>query len=325
MACYIKKGASLMKFKVFIDGKEGTTGLKIFDRLEGRSDLEVLLIDEEKRKDVNARKALINASDVTFLCLPDEAAVEAVSLVENDHVKVIDASTAHRVDPAWDYGFPELSKAQREKIVASHRISNPGCYATGFISLVHPMVKLGIMPADYPVVCHAISGYSGGGKKMIAAYADSDRAAEYDAVRQYGLTQSHKHQKEMKVLSGLTDIPIFNPAVADFFAGMTVSVPLYTKLLDKKLTAQQIHEILSEYYDGQRFVKVMPFMGEGVLTGGFLPSNALVDTNDLQIFVCGNDDRVLLAACLDNLGKGASGAAVQNMNIALGLDEATGL
>ncbi len=314
-----------MKFKVFIDGKEGTTGLKIFDRLEGRSDLEVLLIDEEKRKDVNARKALINASDVTFLCLPDEAAVEAVSLVENDHVKVIDASTAHRVDPAWDYGFPELSKTQREKISASHRIANPGCYATGFISLVHPMIKLGIMPANYPVVCHAISGYSGGGKKMIAAYADTDRAAEYGAVRQYGLTQSHKHQKEMKVLSGLTDIPIFNPAVADFFAGMTVSVPLYSKLLDKKLTARQIHEILSEYYDGQRFVKVMPFMGEGVLTGGFLPSNALVDTNNLQIFVCGSDDRVLLAACLDNLGKGASGAAVQNMNIALGLDEATGL
>ena len=314
-----------MKFKVFIDGKEGTTGLKIFDRLEGRSDLEVLLIDEEKRKDTNARKELINSSDVTFLCLPDEAAVEAVSLVENDHVKVIDASTAHRVDPAWVYGFPELSKEQREKIAASHRIANPGCYATGFISLAHPMVKLGLMPADYPVVCHAISGYSGGGKKMIAAYADAGRAAEYDSVRQYGLTQSHKHQKEMQVLSGLTDIPIFNPAVSDFFAGMTVSVPVYTKLLSRKLTARQLHEILSEYYDGQRFVKVMPFMGEGVLTGGFLPSNALADTNDLQIFVCGNDERVLLAACLDNLGKGASGAAVQNMNIALGIDEATGL
>lgn len=314
-----------MKFKVFIDGKEGTTGLKIFDRLEGRSDLEILLIDDEKRKDVDERKKLINSSDVTFLCLPDEAAVEAVSLVENDHVKVIDASTAHRVNPAWVYGFPELSAEQRQKIATSHRIANPGCYATGFISLMHPMVKLGVMPADYPVVCHAISGYSGGGKKMIATYDDASRAAEYDSVRQYGLTQSHKHQKEMQVLSGLTDTPIFNPAVADFFAGMTVSVPLYTKLLNKKLTARQIHVMLSAYYDGQRFVKVMPFMGEGVLTGGFLPSNALVDTNDLQIFVCGNDERVLLAACLDNLGKGASGAAVQNMNIALGIDEATGL
>ena len=314
-----------MKYKVFIDGKEGTTGLKIFDRLAGRSDLEILLIDEDKRKDVEERKKLINAADVAFFCLPDAAAIEAASLVESDKVKIIDASTAHRTNPGWAYGFPELSKEFRQKIETNQFIANPGCYATGFISLVHPMVKLGIMPADYPVVCHAISGYSGGGKKMIGAYADENRPNEYNSVRQYGLTQSHKHQKEMKIISGLSDTPIFNPAVSDFFNGMTVNVPVYTKLLNNKLTAEQIHEQLSEYYAGQNFVKVMPFGGEGVLEGGFLPSNQLADTNMLHIYVCGNDERVLLASCLDNLGKGASGAAVQNMNIALGLDETTGL
>lgn len=314
-----------MAFKVFIDGKEGTTGLRIFDRLAGRSDLEVLLIDEEKRKDTAERKKLINASDVTFLCLPDAAAVEAVSLVENDHVKIIDASTAHRTAPGWVYGLPELSAETRKALAASHRIANPGCYATGFIALMYPLVKLGILPADYPVVCHAISGYSGGGKKMIAAYAGPDRPAEYDGVRQYGLTQSHKHQKEMQVISGLAHTPIFNPAVADFYNGMTVSIPVYTRLLRGSHTAQSLHTALSAYYAGQKFVKVMPFMGEGVLQGGFLPSNQLADTNELHIYVCGDGERVLLASCLDNLGKGASGAAVQSMNIALGLDETTGL
>lgn len=314
-----------MAFKVYIDGKEGTTGLKIFDRLEARADLEILLIDEEKRKDPAQRKKLINASDVTFLCLPDDAAVEAVSLVENSRVKVIDASTAHRVAPGWAYGFPELSLQHRSAVEASARIANPGCYATGFISLVYPLVKLGVLPSDYPFVCHAISGYSGGGKKMIAAYQNPARPAEYDSVRQYGLSQSHKHQKEMQIVSGIDYIPIFNPAVSDFLCGMTVSVPLYARLLPQKRGAKAIHELLSSYYEGLRFVRVMPFCGEGVLEGGFLPSNALANTNDLEIYVCGNDERILLAACLDNLGKGASGAAVQNMNIALGLDEATGL
>lgn len=314
-----------MKFKVFIDGKEGTTGLKIFDRLAKRSDLEVLLIDEDKRKDTCERKKLINAADIAFFCLPDAAAIEAAALVESDHVKIIDASTAHRVDPNWVYGFPELGQGQREKIAESHRIANPGCYATGFISLVHPMVELGLMPKDYPVVCHAISGYSGGGKKMIAAYAEPNRSSEYLGVRQYGLSQSHKHQKEMQVVSGISDTPIFNPAVADFYAGMTVSVPLYTKLLKGKPTVAQIHEQLCEYYAGQKFVKVMPLGGESKFDGGFLPSSYLADTNKLEIFVFGNDERILLASCLDNLGKGASGAAVQNMNIALGLDESTGL
>ena len=314
-----------MKYKIFIDGKEGTTGLKIFDRLAGRSDLEILLIDEDKRKDVEERKKLINAADVAFFCLPDAAAVEAASLVESDHVKIIDASTAHRVDPNWVYGFPELSNEQRKKITESHRIANPGCYATGFISLVHPMIKLGLMPADYPVVCHAISGYSGGGKKMIASYTEEERSEQFKGVRQYALGQTHKHQKEMQIISGMAHTPIFNPAVADFYNGMTVSVPLYTKLLNGKPTAADIHEKLSEYYAGQKFVKVMPMGSESDFVGGFLPSNHLADTNQLEIYVFGYEDRVLIASCLDNLGKGASGAAVQNMNIALGLDEATGL
>ena len=195
-----------MAYQIFIDGQEGTTGLKILDRLAARPDLEILKIDEEKRKDPAERQKLINASDITFLCLPDAAAIEAAALATNDHVKIIDASTAHRVASGWAYGFPELSGGHRAAIAASHRIANPGCYATGFISVAAPMVKKGWMPADYPVVCHAISGYSGGGKKMIAAYADPHRPAEYQSVRQYGLTQSHKHQKEMQVLSGLADI-----------------------------------------------------------------------------------------------------------------------
>lgn len=314
-----------MKYKVFIDGKEGTTGLRIFDRLAERDDLDILLIDEDKRKDTAERKKLINAADIAFFCLPDAAAVEAASLVESSHVKIIDASTAHRVDPNWVYGFPELSFEQREKIAESHRIANPGCYATGFISLVHPMIKLGIMPADYPVVCHAISGYSGGGKKMIASYAESDRSSQLDGVRQYALGQAHKHQKEMQVISKMAHTPIFNPAVADFYNGMTVSIPLYTNLLNQKPTVAEIHERLSEYYAGQTFVKVMPLGSESDFAGGFLPSNHLADTNMLEIYVFGCEDRVLLASCLDNLGKGASGAAVQNMNIALGIDETTGL
>ena len=314
-----------MAFKVFIDGQEGTTGLQIYERMERRSDLEVLKISEEKRKDPKERQKLINASDVTFLCLPDAAAKEAVSLVENPDVVIIDASTAHRTAPGWVYGFPELSREQRQAIASSKRIANPGCYATGFISIVKPLVELGVMPKDYPVVCHAISGYSGGGKKMIAAYADPNRSDEYLSVRQYALGQVHKHQNEMKVISNIAYTPIFNPAVSDFYKGMTVSVPLYSRLLSNSPTALDIHKLLSEFYNGQNFVKVLPFMGEGVLEGGFLPSNSLAGTNMLEILVAGNEERILIAACLDNLGKGASGAAVQNMNIALGLDETTGL
>ncbi len=314
-----------MKTKVFIDGKEGTTGLQIFERLPERSDLEILLIDEDKRKDKDERKKLINAADIVFLCLPDAAAVEAVSLVENPEVRVIDASTAHRTDPAWDYGFPELSARHRENIAGSKRVANPGCYASGFISLVYPLVQAGVLPEDYPLTAHAVSGYSGGGKKMIAAIESENKTEEMFSPRQYALTQCHKHLPEMQAVCGLKYTPMFNPIVDDYYAGMVVSVPLVSRALTRKYTAADIREILAAHYDGQRFVKVMELGGGESLPDGFLAANTLAGTNDMQLFVFGNDEHILLCSRLDNLGKGASGAAVQNMNIMLGLDEGTGL
>ena len=314
-----------MAFKIFIDGQEGTTGLQIADRLRDRPELDILPISEEERKDPFVRKKLINESDLTFLCLPDDAAKESVSLLENPRTKIIDASTAHRTDPAWAYGFPELDASFEEKVKTARLIANPGCYPSGFLSVVYPLIKLDILGKDYPFVCHAISGYSGGGKKMIAAYDSPSRSEEYHSVRQYALSQTHKHQPEMKYIAGLTHLPVFNPAVADFYCGMTVSVPLHSRLLNKNLSAKAVWELLSEYYSGKIFVEVLPFMGEGVFADGFLPSNSLRNKNHLQIIVCGNEDRILLAACLDNLGKGAAGAAVQNMNLALGLPEMAGL
>lgn len=311
--------------KVFIDGKEGTTGLQIFERLPKRNDIEILLIDEDKRKDVNERKRLINESDITFLCLPDAAAIEAVSLVENPNTRIIDASTAHRTNPAWDYGFAELSKAHREAIANSKRVANPGCYASGFISLVYPLVQAGVIPKDYPVISHAVSGYSGGGKKMIAAIEGEDKTKAMCSPRQYALPQSHKHIPEMQKICGLAFEPMFNPIVDDYYAGMVVSLPLITRTLPKKYTPADIHEILSAHYAGQRFVKVMELGGKETLPDGFLSANDLEGTNDMQLFVFGNEERILLCSRLDNLGKGASGAAVQNMNIMLGIDEATGL
>lgn len=314
-----------MKTKVFIDGSAGTTGLQIYERFAKRGDIEILKIDEEKRKDVNARREMINSSDVTFLCLPDAAAIEAVSLAENPNVRIIDASTAHRTDPAWDYGFPELSAKHRENIAKSKRVANPGCYASGFISLVYPLVQAGVLPEDYPLTCHAVSGYSGGGNKMIAAIEGDDKTFEMNSPRQYALTQQHKHLPEMQQVCGLKYKPMFNPIVDDYYCGMVVSVPLISRALNKNYNASDIREILAAHYEGQRFVKVMELGGKETLPDGFLPANTLAGTNDLQIFVCGNDEQILLAARLDNLGKGASGAAVQNMNIMLGLDEATGL
>lgn len=314
-----------MKTKIFIDGKEGTTGLQIYERFAQRDDLEILLIDEDKRKDVNERKRLINESDITFLCLPDAAAVEAVTLVENENTRIIDASTAHRTNDDWAYGFPELSKAHRERIKTAKRVANPGCYASGFISIVYPLVQAGVLPKDYPVISHAVSGYSGGGKKMIAAIEGGGKTKEMSSPRQYALTQSHKHIPEMQKICGLQYPPMFNPIVDDFYAGMVVSVPLIARTLPKKYTPQDIHQILADHYEGQRFVKVMELGGSDTLPDGFLPANTLEGSNDMQIFVFGNDDRILIASRLDNLGKGASGAAVQNMNIMLGLDEATGL
>lgn len=314
-----------MKTKVFIDGKEGTTGIQIFERLPKRDDIEILLIDEEKRKDLNERKKLINASDITFLCLPDAASVEAVSLVENPNTRIIDASTAHRTNPAWDYGFPELSPEHRENIAKSKRVANPGCYATGFISLVYPLVRAGVLPEDYPLTAHAVSGYSGGGKKMIAAIESENKTFEMNSPRQYALTQCHKHLPEMQSVCGLKYKPMFNPIVDDYYSGMVVSVPIVARALEKKYSLKDIHEIMSAHYEGQNFVKVMELGGGEAVADGFLAANTLTGTNDLQIFVCGNDEHILLASRLDNLGKGASGAAVQSMNIMMGIDERTGL
>lgn len=314
-----------MKKKVFIDGKAGTTGLKIFERLGSRDDIEILLIDEDKRKDNAERSKLINSSDIVFLCLPDAAAKEAVSLCTNPEVKIIDASTAHRINPDWDYGFPELSEKHRENIRNSKRVANPGCYASGFISLVYPLVRAGVLPEDYPLTCHAVSGYSGGGNKMIAAIEGNDKTDEMFSPRQYALGQRHKHLPEMQAVCGLKYPPMFNPIVDDYFSGMVVSVPLISRCLAKKYTPADIHGILSEHYAGQHFVKVMELGGEKTLPDGFLAANTLADTNNMQLFVFGNDEQILLCSRFDNLGKGASGAAVQCMNIMLGIDEATGL
>lgn len=314
-----------MKTKIFIDGKEGTTGLKIFERFQNRDDLEILLIDEDKRKDPAERAKLINSSDFTFLCLPDAAAKEAVSLCTNPDVRIIDASTAHRTNPAWDYGFPELSERHRENIRNSKRVANPGCYASGFISLVYPLVQAGVLPEDYPLTCHAVSGYSGAGKKMIAAMEGENKTKEMYSPRQYALTQCHKHLPEMQAVCGLKYKPMFNPIVDDYYSGMVVSVPLVSRCLNKKYTPADIHEIMSAHYAGQHFVKVMELGGTETLADGFIPANTLADTNDMQIFVCGNDEQILLLSRFDNLGKGASGAAVQCMNIMMGIDEAAGL
>ena len=314
-----------MATKIFIDGKEGTTGLQIYERFAGCDDHDILLIDEDNRKDVNERKRLINESEITFLCLPDAAAIEAVALAENPDVRIIDASTAHRTDPAWDYGFPELSKQHRENIAKSKRVANPGCYASGFISLVYPLVQAGVLPEDYPLTAHAVSGYSGGGKKMIAAIEGEGKTKEMCSPRQYALAQAHKHLPEMQAVCGLKYKPMFNPIVDDYYAGMVVSVPLVTRALAKRYTPADIHEILSSHYEGQRFVKVMELGGKETLPDGFLAANTLEGTNDMQLFVFGNDEQILLCSRLDNLGKGASGAAVQNMNIMLGLDEGKGL
>lgn len=307
--------------KIYIDGQEGTTGLKILERFKGRNDIELLRIDEDKRKDNDERKRMINSSDFTFLCLPDTAAREAVAMAD-DNVRIIDASTAHRTNPDWAYGFPELGKDFREKIMKSNRVAVPGCYASGFASMVYPLVKLGIMPADYPVSAHAVSGYSGAGKKAIAVYESADRPTDFDSPRQYALTQQHKHLPEMQKICGLEYAPSFNPLICDYFSGMVVSLPLHTRLLMKKYGANDIRKALSEYYADSFFVKVMP---EGEPEDGFIGANNLSGTNNMEIFVNGNDERLIICSRLDNLGKGASGAAVQCLNIMMGIDEKTGL
>lgn len=307
--------------KIFIDGKDGTTGLKIYKRFENRSDIELMLIDPEKRKDAKERAKLINESDITFLCLPDAASIEAVSLVENNNVKIIDTSTAHRTSEGWAYGFPELSKEHRRKIETDNRIAVPGCYASGFISIVYPLVKSGFISPDYDIVCYALSGYTGAGKKGIAQYEDKNRDKELDSPRLYALTQEHKHLKEMKAVSGLSKAPIFSPIICDYPQGMIVSVPLYTDKMAKKYTPADICEMFKEHYNGSDIVKVRD-LG---YTTGMIGSNNFADRDDMEIEINGNEDRILITSRFDNLGKGASGAAIQCLNIAMGIDEKTGL
>ena len=311
--------------KIFIDGKEGTTGLKIYERFANRSDIEILQIDDEKRKDPVEKAKMINASDYTFLCLPDAASIESVALCTNPETRIIDASTAHRTNPEWAYGFPELDKSFREKIVSSNRVAVPGCYASGSNAILYPLVKSGILPKDYPVVIHAVSGYSGAGKKAIAQYEAEGRNPELDSPRLYALTQAHKHLPEIKKISGLDFEPVFNPYVCDYFQGMTVTVGLHSRLLSKKVTAKDVWQMFADHYEGTNFVKVAGFMGEGTLTEQFIPANTLANTNDMQVFVYGNDDRIMVTTRFDNLGKGASGAAVQCLNVMMGIDETTGL
>ncbi len=309
-----------MKPKVFIDGEAGTTGLQIASRLKVRGDIEVLSIDEAKRKDAGARASIMKKADAVILCLPDEAARLAVNLVENPNTVIIDASTAHRTAPGWVYGFPEMGKGQRAAIAAAKRISNPGCYPTGFIALVRPLIVSGLLPPDWPVTVNAVSGYSGGGKPMIAEF--EARETE-DNFRIYAMGQTHKHPPEMKKHAALAHTPMFLPSVGRFAQGMIIEVPLPLWALPKKPKRAAVHAMLKAAYQGEKFVKVIGLAeGDELKTLGAEGCN---DTNRLELYVFGNDDQARLVARLDNLGKGASGAAVQNLNIALGLDEGAGL
>ena len=309
---------------VFIDGSAGTTGLRIRERLAQRADLEVVVLPDDVRKDVEARRAALNAADVAFLCLPDAAAIEAVELCTNPNVTIIDASTAHRTNPDWAYGFPELSKDFRDKIQNGKRIAVPGCYASGFIGIAYPLVKAGILPADYPVSVFAVSGYSGGGKKLIAAYEEEGRDPKFDSARMYAWGQSHKHLKEMKAIIGLAAEPLFCPMTTNYHSGMIVQVPLFTDRLLKKVTPEELRDFYAEYYAGETFIKVLPF-GVDVEAGGALFSDACAGWDGMEILVTGNADRLVVATRFDNLGKGASGAAIQCMNLVIGAAEDKGL
>ncbi len=299
--------------KIFIDGKEGTTGLQIFDRLQGREDIEIISLADEDRKDTEKRREALNNCDIAILCLPDEAAIQAVSLVENENVVIIDASTAHRTMDGWVYGLPELSKEQKEKIINSKRIANPGCHASGFIALIKPLIDAGTISKDENLTCHSITGYSGGGKKMIASYEAEERDELFDAPRMYGLTQNHKHLKEMVHITGIENPPVFCPIVSDFYSGMLVSIPLFKNQLKNGFTFDKIVELYkNKYNDGN--IKY----NENLAKDGFLNSNDLGVSEVMEIVVTGNEDRMVLSAMYDNLGKGASGAAVQNLNLVLG-------
>ena len=303
--------------KISIDGSAGTTGLRIRERLATRDDLELIILSEERRKDAEARREALNACDVAFLCLPDAAAVEAVSMVENPNVTVIDTSTAHRTKAGWSYGFPELW-GKRDEIRSSRRIANPGCHASGFVALVEPLIRNGLLAPDTKLTAYSLTGYSGGGKKMIAEYEDESRDVLLDAPRMYGLGQTHKHLPEMSAVCGLKQAPVFCPVVAPYYSGMEVTVPLFGEWL--KGSVEELCALYADYYR----TGLVRFTGNAD-EGGFLSANAMTGRDDMQISVHGNADRILLVARFDNLGKGASGAAIQNMNLILGVNEAEGL
>lgn len=299
---------------IFIDGKEGTTGLKIFDKIARYSNIDLLVLPEKHRKDILARQDMINQSDITFLCLPDDTAREAVSLRQNNTTKFIDASSAHRTHPDWCYGFPELSMLHREIIKRHNNISVPGCHASGFLAIVYPLIMQKIMPKDYPVTCQSITGYSGGGKKMIEEYASNNIAAPC----QYALTKEHKHLKEMQGVAQLKYTPLFSPFVCSFYSGMEITIQLYSHLLNDSASAREVHNGLKTYYDKQKLIKVMPFVEE---QNKKICADTLSGKNTMELYVSGNEKRINVVALYDNLGKGASGAALQCMNLMLGLSD----
>lgn len=311
----------MSKYKIFVDGAVGTTGLRIHERLNQAEDIELLTLPEEQRKDLNARLAKVEEADLTFLCLPDEASKELVANAPQD-ARICDTSTAHRVNPGWVYGFAELS-GQREKIKQANRVAVPGCHATGYIALVRPLVEKGVLPADYPLSCHSLTGYSGGGKSMIADYQNSERPQAFDAPRVYGLALKHKHLPEMQALTLMQNPPIFTPVVADFYSGMLVTVPLPMSALQAVKSGGEIANLFADYYQHSKLITVHSF--QDLPEDGMLSANAFSGKDNLEIFVYGNESQLLLAARFDNLGKGASGAAVQCMNIMLGRDDVSGL
>lgn len=304
--------------KVFIDGSAGTTGLRIKERLSNRTDIELIVLSEEKRKDTTARREAINSADIAFLCLPDAAAIEAVSLIENDNTVVLDTSTAHRTNDEWAYGFPELSLNFKEKVKTSKRIAVPGCHASGFIALIYPLIENGILSKDISLCCTSLTGYSGGGKNMIAEYENAERDVLLDAPRMYGVTQKHKHLPEMVKICGINNAPAFLPIVSDFYSGMEVTIPLFKK--DVNGTVEDIKNIYKEKYQGP----IVNFV-EDFTENGFVAANKLSFNDGMQISVMGNDERILLCARYDNLGKGASGAAIECMNLVLGANLTEGL
>jgi N-acetyl-gamma-glutamyl-phosphate reductase len=315
-----------LTFRVFIDGQEGTTGLQIHDRLRARADIEVVAIAPEQRKDPAAKRALLAEVDLVILCLPDSAAVEAVALA-GPELRIIDASTAHRVHADWVYGLPELRRGQRAEISNATRVTNPGCYPTGVLLAIRPLVDAGLMPSDYPLTVHAVSGYSGGGKKLIEAFernARGDEAADW-VVRAYGLGLAHKHVPEMRRYAGLEAAPVFCPSAANYYQGMLVSVPLHVRLLGRRVRAEDVHALLVERYAEEACVRVLPLGGGDAVQDGYLGPTGTNGSNRVELFVSGNTEQILLMARLDNLGKGAAGAAVQNLNLMLGIDELSGL